>query len=170
MMRLLDEFNSVLGLGLKPEELTFAQIALRGVIVFIAALTMVRLGDKRFLSKKTAFDAILGFILASMLARAVNGSAAFWQTLAGGFVLIALHRLIAKLARHWHAFGILVKGQSDLVIKDGALIHEGMKQNDISDHDLAEDLRLNGQIDRVEDVKLAYVERNGDISVVPKES
>ena len=38
---------------------------------------MVRLGDKRFLSKKTAFDAILGFILASMLARAVNGYVCF---------------------------------------------------------------------------------------------
>jgi uncharacterized membrane protein YcaP (DUF421 family) len=61
---------------------------LRGVIVFIATLAIIRCGDRRFLSQKTAFDAVLGFILASMLARAVNGTAAFFPTLGGGFVLV----------------------------------------------------------------------------------
>src|SRR5262245_12368099 len=45
---------------------------------------MIRCGDRRFLSQKSAFDAVLGFILPSMLARAVNGTAAFfmgtWRT------------------------------------------------------------------------------------------
>ena len=73
---------------------TFVQISLRGVIVFVAALVIVRFGDRRFLSQKTAFDAVLGFILASMLARAVNGTAAFFPTLGGGLVLVVLHRLL----------------------------------------------------------------------------
>jgi hypothetical protein len=42
---------------------------------------MVRVANKRIFSKTTAFDAVLGFIMASMLARAVNGSAAFFPTL-----------------------------------------------------------------------------------------
>jgi uncharacterized membrane protein YcaP (DUF421 family) len=162
------DLQTLLGLGRKPEELTFTHIALRGVIVFIIALIMVRLGDKRFLSKKTAFDAILGFILASMLARVVNGSAAFWPTLGGGFVLVALHRLIAFCSRRWHAFGILVKGTSDVVIRNGEVIDANLRRNDLSEHDLLEDLRLNGQLDHPKDVQSAYIERNGDISVVPK--
>src|ERR1043165_8139716 len=100
--------ETLLGLKLEPKDLSFWQISLRGLIVLIVALVMVRLADKRFLSKKSAFDAILGFILASMLARAVNGSAAFWPTLGGGFILVGLHRLIALLSRRWHAFGALV--------------------------------------------------------------
>src|ERR1043166_4247793 len=131
-MSLLKWADSLLGLGLEPKSLTFLQIALRGIIVFLVALTMVRLGDKRFLSRKTAFDAILGFILASMLARAVNGSSAFWPTLGGGFVLVMLHRLIAYLSRRWHAFGALVKGSSDLVIRDGKVIQSGLARNDLS--------------------------------------
>jgi uncharacterized membrane protein YcaP (DUF421 family) len=130
---------------------------------------MVRLGDKRFLSKKSAFDAILGFILASMLARAVNGSAAFWPTLAGGFVLVGLHRLIAFSSRRWYRFGVLVKGSSDLVIRDGKVIQAGMHKNDLSKDDLLEDLRLNGQVSEPGEVKIAYAERNGEISVVPRE-
>jgi uncharacterized membrane protein YcaP (DUF421 family) len=62
--------------------LTFVQISLRGVIVFMATLAIIRCGDRRFLSQKTAFDAVLGFILASMPARAVYGAAAFFPLLA----------------------------------------------------------------------------------------
>ena len=118
-MNFIDWVNGFLGVGQEPKSLSFLQIALRGLIVFTVTLVMVRMGDKRFLSKKTAFDVILGLILASMLARAVNGSAALWQTLGGGFVLVAFHRLLAMGSRRWHAFGILVKGTSDLVVQDG---------------------------------------------------
>ena len=89
--------TALLGLGRDATSLTFLQISLRGVIVFFAALVIVRCGDRRFLSQKTAFDAVLGFILASMLARAVNGTAAFLPTLGGGFVLVMLHRALAVL-------------------------------------------------------------------------
>jgi uncharacterized membrane protein YcaP (DUF421 family) len=167
-MNAFESLDTVLGIGRPAQNLTFLQITLRGIIVFIITLVMVRLGDKRFLSKKTTFDAILGFILASMLARAVNGSSSFWPTLGGGFVLVALHRLIAHLSRRSHKFGILVKGTSDLVIRDGRIVQEGLLRNDLSEHDLEEDLRLNGQVDDPSQVKLAYAERNGQISVVPK--
>jgi len=163
-----DFINMLLGLGNEPKDLTFFQISLRGIIVFTVALFMVRLGDKRFLSKKTAFDAILGFILASMLARVVNGSGAFWPTLAAGFVLVFLHRLLAFATRRWHWLGNLVKGTSDPVIEDGKIVDSGMRRNDLSEHDLLEDLRLNGQVERPSEVKVAFVERNGQISVVLK--
>jgi uncharacterized membrane protein YcaP (DUF421 family) len=136
--------------------------------VFVVALVMIRLGDKRFLSKKTAFDACLGFILASMLARAVNGSSAFWPTLGGGFVLVGLHRLVAYLSRRWEKLGALVKGSNEPVIHNGRIVEAGMRANDLSREDLLEDLRLNGRVEKPEEVKVAYVERNGEISVIPE--
>jgi uncharacterized membrane protein YcaP (DUF421 family) len=168
LVNFLDWMNVHLGFGSDPKSLTFFQISVRGLIVFVATLVMIRLGDKRFLSKKTAFDAILGLILASMLARAVNGSSSFWPTLGGGFVLVGLHRLIAHLSRRWHKFGILVKGTSDQVVRDGQIIEAGMRRNDLSEHDLQEDMRLNAQVDELSEIKVAYAERNGQISVVRK--
>lgn len=158
-----------LGLGHQATDLTFVQIALRSLIVFMAALVIVRVGDKRFLSRKTAFDAVLGFIFASMLARAINGSCAFWETIGGAFVLIALHRLIAVIASRSHTFGNLVKGNANLVVKDGLILHETLLHHDLSEHDLAEDLRLNGNVESPAQVKFAFFERNGQISVVKKE-
>lgn len=161
--------TAALGLATDAKDLTFMQMSLRGVVVFVAALVMVRFGDKRFLSQKTAFDVVLGFILASMLARAVNGNSAFVPTLGTGFVLVALHRLIATLARRSHRFGSLVKGHSTVVVRDGRMLPEAMREHDLSEHDLHEDLRLHGNVDSVEAVKLAVYERNGTISSVMKE-
>jgi uncharacterized membrane protein YcaP (DUF421 family) len=166
MADLLASLDAVLGLGRQATDLTFVQISLRGIIVFGAALFMVRCGDRRFLSQKTAFDAVLGFILASMLARAVNGTSAFFPTLGGGFVLVILHRVLAYWSRRSHGFGILIKGRSDVIVRDGVIDETTARRNRVSEHDVLEDLRLNGNVAAIADAALAVLERNGRISVI----
>jgi uncharacterized membrane protein YcaP (DUF421 family) len=156
----------LLGLGLRPEDLTFVQISLRGIIVFLATLSMIRLGHKRSLARKTAFDAVLIVILASVLSRAVNGSAAFFATLGGGLVLVLLHRLLAFIAFHSHWFGCLIKGRPELIIEDGDFVLSTMHRNHISTHDVEEDMRLSLRDDDVSKVKKGRVERSGDISFI----
>jgi uncharacterized membrane protein YcaP (DUF421 family) len=158
-----------LGLRLEPKDLTFSQISLRGVIVFVASLAMIRLGSKRALAQKTAFDAVLIVVLASVLARAVNGSAAFWPTIAASFVIVLLHRFVAFLANRWHPLGTLVKGQPHVILRDGQLDRATMYRNHISDHDFEEDMHLNAKTDDKSTIKIARVERSGDISFIKKE-
>jgi uncharacterized membrane protein YcaP (DUF421 family) len=85
----------------------------------VAALVMIRLGTKRSLAEKTAFDAVLLIVLASALARAVNGSAAFFPTLGGTLVLVFMHRLFGSIGCRWQAFDMLIKGQPDVIVKNG---------------------------------------------------
>ena len=167
-MKAYEAVVEILGLGSEPQQLGFSQVILRALIVFVAATAMVRLGDKRFLARLSAFDAVLGFILASMLARAVNGSSPFFPTLAGGFVLVGLHRLAALVARRTHWFSVLVKGRSDVVINDGQVLQRAMRRNHLSEQDLLEELRLQGKVESPEKVKTATMERNGTISVITK--
>src|SRR4051812_23782086 len=159
-MEVYNAIKDVLGLELEPKELTFIQISLRGIIVFIASLAMVRMGNKRFLAKMSAFDAILGFILASVLARAVNGSAAFFPTLGGGFVLVWLHSLLASLAYRSEWVGVLVKGRPEVLVENGKRNPQKMKAHKISEHDLLEEARLNGQVLEVNQIRQATIERN----------
>src|SRR5437867_10903419 len=105
-----NSFDTLLGLSVEPKDLTFVQISLRGIIVFLATLIMIRLGHKRSLARKTAFDAVLIVILASVLSRAINGSAAFFATIGGGVVIVLVHRMFAFIAYHSHWFGCLIKG------------------------------------------------------------
>ena len=158
-----------LGLGAQPKDLTFLQISLRGIIVFLATLAMIRIGHKRSLARKTAFDAVLIVILASVLSRAINGNSAFFATIGGGVVIVLVHRLFAFIAYHSHWFGCLLKGRPEVIVEDGNLILATMRRNHISEHDLEEDLRLDAEMDNTSKVKIARVERSGDISFIKKE-
>ena len=162
------EWNGIeqlLGIGVEPRDLSILQVSLRGIIIFIAAIVMVRLADKRFLSKRTAVDAVLGFVIASMLARAINGSGPLVPTIIGGFVIVLLHRLLAHLSMRWHSFGACVKGTDDIVIENGVVNQETLRRNDFSERDLLENLRLHG-VESPAEVRSARIERNGDVSVV----
>jgi uncharacterized membrane protein YcaP (DUF421 family) len=161
-----DFLAPILGLDLPPNDLTFLQISLRGIIVFVATLAMIRLGHKRSLARKTAFDAVLVVILASVLSRAINGSSAFFATLGGGLVIVLVHRLFAWIAYYSHGFGVLLKGTPDIIVENGDMIVRSMRRNHISKHDLEEDLRLSAKLEDVSRVKVARVERSGDISFI----
>jgi uncharacterized membrane protein YcaP (DUF421 family) len=165
----MDWIANGLGLGLEPKGFTWLHVSLRGIVVFIAALIMVRFGDRRFLAKMNPLDVILGFILASMLARAVNGSSAFLPTIVGGFVLVLLHKAFAALAFHSHTFGKVVKGEEKLIIENGG----DLRGNDASashfEKDLLEELRQEGNVSSPKRVERAWIERSGRISVVPFE-
>ena len=162
-------FQNLLGLGVEPKDLTVLHVALRSIIVFIATLIIVRVGSKRFLSRMSAFDAIVGFILASVLARAVNGSAAFFPTLAGGFVLVLLHRLLARAAFRWKKFEDLVKGHTNQLMRDGRVDPKAMRAHNITQGDLYEEMRLHGNVEDARKIQTATLERSGEISVVKTE-
>jgi uncharacterized membrane protein YcaP (DUF421 family) len=161
--------NEWLGLHVEPKDLTLLQIALRGVIVFIAALVMLRLADRRFLAKLSAFDAILGFILASVLARAINGSAAFFPTLGVSLLLVGLHRLLGRLAFISTIFEKLIKGKAQVLVRDGKRMGPTMRRYKISEADLLEEVRLHGKVQNLDEVQTATLERNGQVSVIPRE-
>ena len=162
-------FQTLLGIGLEPKELTFLQVCIRGIIVFVVTLIAVRLSSKRSLAEKTAFDAVLAIILGSMLARAINGSGPFFATLGAGFVLVVLHRLFGIAAYYSHTFGILVKGQPTVLVHNGQIQHNNMRLNQISEHDLQEDMRLEAQTEDLSQIKVARIERSGDISFMKAE-
>src|SRR5438105_10002101 len=156
----------LLGIGIEPKELSFLQVSIRGVIVFVATLIMVRLSSKRSLAEKTAFDAVLVVIVGSMLARVINGSGPFFPTLGGGFILVLLHRLFGLAAYYSHGFGILIKGKPAVLVQNGKLQHKNMLWNHISEHDLEEDMRLDAATEDLSKIKIARIERSGDISFI----
>ncbi len=168
MESLTETLRSALGVGLDPRHFTTVQVCLRAVVVYLGGLLVLRFGENRFLGKFTAFDIILGFVLGSVLSRAINGSGPLLPTLASAAVLVGLHFLLAKTAFHSHRFGDLVKGEAELLVRDGEIVWDGMRRKCLSERDLLEALRLHAHLDGVEQIREARFERNGDISIVKK--
>lgn len=159
--------ETLLGLSLKSEQLTLLHICLRAIIVYVALIAFVRFGKKRFLGSATAFDAILVIIIGSTAARAITGDAPFFETLAGVFLLIALHWVISLIACTSPNFGALVKGNSTILIRNGRIDRKALMKAHMSPDDLEEDLRQAG-VENASAVKEAQLERSGKLSVIRK--
>ncbi|MBE9047023.1 DUF421 domain-containing protein [Pleurocapsales cyanobacterium LEGE 10410] len=152
-------------LGLNAQQLNIWQMGLRAAITYVAALIMVRIiGDRRFIGKYAAFDVILAIILGSTLSRGINGTSAFFQTIFAGFILVTMHSLFSAIASRHVKLENTIKGKKRVLIKNGQLCSKTMQASHITQEDLASTLRLQGQVDRLDLVEWAYLERNGDIS------
>jgi uncharacterized membrane protein YcaP (DUF421 family) len=149
------------------DPLALHQIAARAAIVYLGGLIIVRIGKSRLISRTTSLDVILGFILGSLLSRGITGHASISGTILASAVIVAVHWVLTAVACRSHGFGTLFKGNSELVVEDGRILRAPMKHSHISDHDLIEQLRLRGY-DDLEQVRAAYKERNGEISVLEK--
>ena len=58
--------EDLLGLGIDVQDVNAIQMALRTVLIYAATLAIMQVGSKRFLSKATAFDAIVAIMLGSI--------------------------------------------------------------------------------------------------------
>jgi uncharacterized membrane protein YcaP (DUF421 family) len=161
-------FLTLLGPDGKATELTLFHISLRALLIFIIGLALVRIGDRRSLSEKTAFDAIFIVLIGSMLSRAINGTAPFLTTIAAGVVLMVIHRVCAFGACKSHAFGKLLKGQPVTLVRHGQIDRAQMRRSLVSEHDLEEDMRLDAKTEDLSDIETARLERSGDISFIKK--
>jgi uncharacterized membrane protein YcaP (DUF421 family) len=159
--------ETLLGLSLRPQQLDIWQIGLRAIIVYLAMIVFVRFGKKRFLSRATAFDAILMIVIGSTGARAITGNAPFFETLAAVWVLIAMHWVISYITRSSPKIGALVKGSATVLVRNGKVDKDALMGAHMSPDDLEEDLREEG-VDSPAKVKEARLERSGKLSVIEK--
>jgi uncharacterized membrane protein YcaP (DUF421 family) len=157
--------DELLGVAARPEDLSVTQMAARALVVFVAAIVLVRLGNQRFMGRSTALDVMLGIVFGSVVSRAITGNAPLLPTLAAGLVLVALHAGLASLAFRSHRLGRLVKGRERVLVRNGCVLGDELEAAAISRRDLREALRTHG-VHEISSVRLAVLERNGDISVV----
>jgi uncharacterized membrane protein YcaP (DUF421 family) len=156
-------------LGLDADSLGVVQTALRALIVYFVALAFVRIGDKRFLGKNTAFDVVIAIMFGSVMSRAITTADEFVPVIVAGGVLVALHFVVALASFRSDRIGALVKGQERTLVRDGEINRDEMATAHLTRRDLEGALRSEGKVEDAADVHLATLERSGDISVIPRE-
>ncbi len=157
------------GTGVEFEKMATWQVVIRTTVIFLIALVLLRFAKRRFMGDYTAFDILLGFIIGSVMARALTGAAGLLNMVVIVAVLMGLHWLVATISFHWPAFENLVENDPRRLIKDGKINEKAMKKSKISEDDLDQALRAEGNVENPDEVRSAYLERDGSITVVPKE-
>lgn len=154
--------------GIETEDITTLHILARTIVIYITGIILIRLGNKRFVGKMTAFDIIIAIIIGSLLSRAITNTNLFLKVLPACLLLILMHRLFSYMAAYSDKFGNVVKGHEQVLVKDGENLWKAMKKSHLSEQDLLQTLRLNTNSADIKKIKIARLERNGDISFIFK--
>ena len=150
------------------EDLSLYQVAARTFVIYLVALVIIRVAKRRFMGGYTSFDILLGFIIGSIMARAITGSMTLINMVVIVAVLVLLHWLIATVTFYFDGIGKFIKNTNRELIIDGKVQEDALRKSKIGMHDLLQALRSEANIESPDDVKVAYLERGGEITVIPK--
>src|SRR5918912_2298286 len=104
--------------GANPH-LAWWQECIRGGVIFLYGLALVRIAGRRVFGKWAALDIIVSIVVGSNLSRALTGSAALWGTLAATTLLMALHWILAHAAARSSRLSSLLEGPAIELARDG---------------------------------------------------
>lgn len=153
--------------GLHTETLNTGQMVARAIAIFFIALLFIRVSGIRTLGTQTAFDHLTLLVLGAVLGRAiVSAQQPFFPSLAAVLVLVLLHRLTAWVTFKSHLVGKIFKGEAIVLIENGKINETNLRRTSITRQDLEESLHLFLSSDDFSDIKAAYLERSGEISII----
>lgn len=140
-------------------------MAARAVIVFLAALLLIRVSGRRSFGQHSAFDICITVLLGAVLSRAVVGASPFLATLGSAAVLVAMHRLIAWCGVRSSPFERLVSGTERVLVDGGAKDEAAMRAALISERDLRQAMRKRFGDEDIGRLERAVLERDGEVSL-----
>ena len=141
------------------------EFVLRGVIVYLFLLVILRVTGKRQTGQLAPFDLVLLLILSNAVQNAMNGGD---NSVPGGVLsattLIALHYGVAFMTFKSRTLESWIEGTPRVLIRNGVLNEQVMHRELLTHHELAAALRAAGCAD-VQHVHSATLENNGQITV-----
>lgn len=143
-------------------------ILIRSIGAFLLLLLMTRVMGKKQLSQLTFFDYCVGITIGSI---AATMSVDQNVKIANGLISLIIWGLfpiiLAFIAIKHRKFLHFTDGRPAIIIKNGQVLEESMKKNQVAIDELMMLLREQS-VFKVDDVEMAILETNGELSIMKK--
>jgi len=143
------------------------EIAARTLIVYAILLLALRLAGKREIGQMATFDLVVILLVSNAVQNAMVGSDV---SVTGGLIaagaLIGVNYALAAAREHSVWLREAVEGTPTILVSNGSLIQRNMRRENVAEDQVLMVLREHG-LDNVQQVRLAVLETDGSISVVP---
>jgi uncharacterized membrane protein YcaP (DUF421 family) len=144
------------------------ELIVRGAVVYLVLLVMVRMTGKRTVGQFTPFDLIVVMLLSESVSGALTAQD---ESLGGGLIvaatLVALDMAIAFGTSRSKRIDAMVQGSPVLVGRDGVIYEDVLKRQRVPRSDI--DKALRDADCEIEDMRLAILEADGNINVMKKQ-
>jgi uncharacterized membrane protein YcaP (DUF421 family) len=145
------------------------EFLVRGAIVYLFLIVLLRFSGKRQVGQLAPFDLVLLLVLSNAVQNSMNGGD---NSVIGGLIsavaLVGLNWVIGYVTFRSKRLEQFIEGKPQIIIHDGHIYRDVMNRERLTQHELEAALRTAGCAS-VTDVHFAVLENNGQISVRRKD-
>lgn len=146
------------------ETLTVIEWTLRAVVAFFFLMIVARVLGQRAISQLRLIDFVIALVIGNIIAHPLSDEHLGMKgSIITTIVLVTLYLGGIFIMLRCPMFRRLLNNKPIILVKDGEILHKGLKKARISIDILLEELR-EGQVKDVKNVALAYFEADGKIS------
>jgi uncharacterized membrane protein YcaP (DUF421 family) len=146
------------------------EIILRTAVVYVLVLVLLRTAGKRELGQMSPVDLVVILVIANAVQNAMTGGD---NSLIGGVIaattLVAMNIAFARIGHRIPYLQHLFESDATPLIKDGKVIKRNLERENVEMDELMMSAREHG-FDDLAKVDSAYLERDGSISIIPKDA
>lgn len=143
-------------------------IVLRSAVVYLCIVLFIRIFGKKELSQLSVTDLVFILLISNSVQNAMVGPS---TSLQGGLVaagtLFILNTILRLLIYKFKPVERFLEGEATLLIYKGKVNRKNLEKEKITHEELMATVREHG-VEKVEDVDLAILEIDGNISVLSK--
>jgi uncharacterized membrane protein YcaP (DUF421 family) len=143
---------------------------IRASFVYIFLLLIFRVAGKRTLSQVSTFDLVLTLIISEAIQEALVDSD---RSLTGAALLVVtlvgLNIVVSLLKQRFPRFERVLEDTPIVIIEDGRMHRRRMDKERVDEQDVLSAARQLQGLASLKDVRYAVVEKDGHVTIVPKE-
>jgi len=142
---------------------------IRGVIVYLFLLLIFRFTGKRTLAEATSFDLVMLLIISETTQQAmIDSDHSMTNCFLLVITLLGMSLIFSKLKDKSKVLERWLEDVPTIVVENGRWLKDKMKQVRVDEDDILSVARGSKGITHAGDIKYAIVEKDGNITVIPK--
>jgi uncharacterized membrane protein YcaP (DUF421 family) len=143
------------------------EVVLRTAVVYLFLVIVLRVSGKREVGQMSILELIVILIISDAVQNSMVGeNTTLWGGLIAVLTLLAMDFGLKTLAARSRRVRRVVEGEPRLLVRDGRLLDRALREEGVEPDQVRAAVRAAG-LARVDDVRLAVLETDGSISVIP---
>ena len=146
------------------------EVVVRTAVVYLFLVLVLRISGKREVGQMSILELIVVLLISDAVQNSMIGEdTTLWGGLIAVITLLALDYGLNLLTRRSRRLRRAIEGEPRLLVRDGRLLTRALSQEKVGAEEVRAAIRSHG-LGRVEDVRLAVLETDGSISVIPMDA
>jgi len=153
--------------GLFQLELSLHELLIRGSILYLGILFLMRILPRRAGGELATMDLVFILLIAEAATHALGEYSTVTDALIIIMTLMFWNYMINMLSFYFPFFEKLVSAPPLRVVREGKLLRRNMRREFLTMEELMENLHKRG-VESLDEVKAAYIEADGQITVISR--